>query len=152
MAIEGFLCGPRLYEYDGWFFEVSIPSGPWPLKKDGELRKRAGDKFYSMFERFDNLSDEEKEKHRAGGGCVPLGLRVIKQPGHVEGEEKTFKVCAKITMDVVTEVQAGPGTGIHPDDDEAIRKEAISQIFEENYDPGPLDCDPKVQWVEEDEG
>lgn len=69
-----------------------------------------------------------------------------------EGEEKTFKVCAKITMDVVTEVQAGPGTGIHPDDDEAIRKEAISQIFEENYDPGPLDCDPKVQWVEEDEG
>lgn len=67
--IHGWICGPRLYEFDGWFFEYNMSSGPWPLKKDGELRKRAGKKFYDMFERFDKLTPEVKNVHRAGGGC-----------------------------------------------------------------------------------
>ena len=70
--MQGFLCGPRLYEYEGWFFEVNACSGPWPLKKDGELRARAGNVFYTMYEKFSKLSKEEKLKYRVGGGCIPL--------------------------------------------------------------------------------
>jgi hypothetical protein len=76
--IQGFICGPRLYEYKGWFFEVHPSYGPWPLTKDGEPRKRAGDVFYSVYTEFDKLSQEEKLQYRVGGGCVPIGLRVIK--------------------------------------------------------------------------
>jgi len=65
--IHGFLCGPRLYEYDGWFFENSAYGGPWPLKKDGELRERAGRVFYKMFEKWQ--SETDPESFRVGGGC-----------------------------------------------------------------------------------
>jgi len=71
--IQGFICGPRLYEYEGWFFEDHAGSGPWPLKKDGELRKRAGKKFYDMYMRFSRLSKEQKAKYRVGGGCQSFG-------------------------------------------------------------------------------
>jgi len=66
--IHGFLCGPRLYEYKGWFFEYKYMMGPWPLCKDGEPFKRAGDKFYTMFNEFWALPD--REKYRVGGGCL----------------------------------------------------------------------------------
>ena len=75
--IQGFICGPRLYEYDGWFFEDHQTCGPWPLKKDGDPRKRAGNVFYSMYEKFDRLSDAEKRKYRVGGGCIPIGPHKI---------------------------------------------------------------------------
>lgn len=65
--VHGFMCGPRLYEYDGWFFEFSHYNGPWPLKKDGKLMKRAGKEFFKMFSKFDKLKN--KEKYRVGGGC-----------------------------------------------------------------------------------
>ena len=68
----GFICGPRLYKFDGWFFEFSAYSGPWPLKKDGELRKRAGRKFYKMIDKFEALTEKEKAKCRAGGGCISI--------------------------------------------------------------------------------
>lgn len=68
----GFMCGPRIYKFEGWFFEVHKWCGPWPLKKDGELRQRAGKKFFGMYERFNKLSDEEKDECRVGGGCVPI--------------------------------------------------------------------------------
>jgi hypothetical protein len=64
----GFICGPRLYKYKGWFFEVNPSCGPWPLKKDGELRKRAGLVFYGIFDQFNN--EKDKEQFRVGGGCV----------------------------------------------------------------------------------
>ena len=67
--LRGWICGPRLYEFDGWFFEVHSYCSPWPLKKDGELRKCAGRKFWKMWHTFDALSDEEKKKFRVGGGC-----------------------------------------------------------------------------------
>jgi len=73
MGIHGFICGPKLYEFDGWFFEVHGSGEPWPLKKDGELRKRAGKKFYDMYCRFDRLSKKRKQKYRVGGGCQPFG-------------------------------------------------------------------------------
>ena len=39
--ITGIICSPRVYEFKGWTFEVNSASGPWPLRKDGELRARA---------------------------------------------------------------------------------------------------------------
>lgn len=55
-----------LFRFDGWFFEFDRrkPFGPWPLKKDGEPRARAGGKFYDMFSRFQSLTIEEQEKFR----------------------------------------------------------------------------------------
>jgi len=71
MTVRGFVCGPRLYEYDGWFFEVGAYSGPWPLKKDGELRARAGRKFWLMHDKW--KSEPAPESFRVGGGCQQLG-------------------------------------------------------------------------------
>lgn len=70
--VKGFICGPRLYEFDGWFFEIHAWCGPWPLKKDGEPRKRAGRVFWSVYDKFYKLTDEEKQSYRVGGGCIPL--------------------------------------------------------------------------------
>lgn len=67
--LHGFICGPRLYEFEGWFFEVHAGSGPWPLKKDGELRKRAGRTWWKVWGTFDALTESEKQKYRVGGGC-----------------------------------------------------------------------------------
>jgi len=67
-----FICGPHLYEFDGWTFEIHSYCGPWPLKKDLELRERAGRKFWKMWKKFDKLSAEEKEKCHLGGGCMVI--------------------------------------------------------------------------------
>jgi len=67
--MHGYICGPRLYEFEGWFFEESGYGGPWPICKNGELRKHAGRKFWKMWGRFDSLSESEKKKYRVGGGC-----------------------------------------------------------------------------------
>jgi len=50
---DGFLCGPAIHKFDGWTFEVHSYCGPWPLRKDGEPRKRAGRKFYEMYEKWE---------------------------------------------------------------------------------------------------
>jgi len=63
--MKGILCSPPTYEYDGWTFEFR--SFPWPVRKDGELYKRAGKKFYDMFERWYDLPN--REDYRIGGGC-----------------------------------------------------------------------------------
>lgn len=68
-GIHGFVCGSKLYEFDGWFFEDSY-SGPWPLKKDGELKARAGRKFWKMYNKFRELPLKEQKKCRVGGGCI----------------------------------------------------------------------------------
>jgi len=74
MTVRGFLCGPRLYEYDGWFFENHSYCGPWPLKKNGDPRKKAGRKFYKDVQPFFDMSDKEKKKYQVGdwGGCIPF--------------------------------------------------------------------------------
>ena len=70
--VTGYICGPRLYEFEGWFFEFHANSGPWPLKKDGEFRQRAGKVFYDMIGRFQALTKAEREGYRVGGGCVEI--------------------------------------------------------------------------------
>ncbi len=69
--MTGFVCSPHLYEFEGWYFEYS-PRICWPLHKDGEPRKGAGDRFYDMLDRFLALSKEEQERYRVGGGCIAL--------------------------------------------------------------------------------
>ena len=67
--MSGFMCSTPLYEFDGWLFEFGAQTGPWPLTKDGSLRKRAGDKFWNMFSKWNKLTDKEKYATRIGGGC-----------------------------------------------------------------------------------
>ena len=64
--MTGFICSSPLYEYEGWSFEFGH-TGPWPIRKDGELYKRAGEKFFDMFERWYDLPN--REYYRIGGGC-----------------------------------------------------------------------------------
>ena len=71
MTVKGFLCGPPIYEYGGWFFEFGY-CGPWPLRKDGELMKRAGRTFYKDLTPFFEMTTKQKAKYRVGGGCIPL--------------------------------------------------------------------------------
>ena len=70
---QGWICGPRIYEYDGWVFEFGAFGGPWPLKKDLCRRKRAGRTFWKMIGKFDLLTSKEKDKYCVGGGCMPIG-------------------------------------------------------------------------------
>lgn len=68
--IHGYMCGPREYKYDGWYFEFSNYNGPHPLKKNGALMKTITKDFWDMWEKFSKLKDKQKEKYRVGGGCV----------------------------------------------------------------------------------
>ena len=65
----GFLCGPKLYRYDGWFFEVHSYCGPWPLQTDGEQCWIANRCFWRMYKKFQALTDKGKSSYRVGGGC-----------------------------------------------------------------------------------
>lgn len=61
---HGFLCGPKVYEFNGWLFEWHSYCGPWPLKKDGEPRKRAGRKFFNDISDFCEMDKEEQKQFR----------------------------------------------------------------------------------------
>lgn len=67
----GYVCSAPVYEYKGWTFEMTY-SGQWPLRKDGELRARAGRKFWAVYSEWESLPDDEKQKTRVGGGCVRI--------------------------------------------------------------------------------
>ena len=67
---HGFLCSSPVYEFEGITFEYPAYAGPWPLKKNGDPKQRAGRKFYALVRRFEKMPDEEQEKHRVYGGCV----------------------------------------------------------------------------------
>ena len=69
-GIHGFVCCPKLYEFNGWFFEDHSYHGPWPLKKDGVPKSRAGRKFWKMYNEFRKLPLKEQKKCRIGGGCI----------------------------------------------------------------------------------
>lgn len=68
--LHGWICHAREYAYKGWRFEISGWGGPWPLRKDGELRARAGRVFWRVYSEWEDLPDDEKQKTRVGGGCV----------------------------------------------------------------------------------
>ncbi len=65
----GFICGPRIYKFRGWLFEVHAQCGPWPLKNDLSLRATAGRKFWALWDDWCQLSNKDQEQHRIGGGC-----------------------------------------------------------------------------------
>jgi hypothetical protein len=56
----------KTYRYKGWYFEYdrNKPFGPWPLNKDGASKKRAGKKFYKMFDEFYSLPVSEQDNYR----------------------------------------------------------------------------------------
>jgi hypothetical protein len=69
----GYICGPRVYRYAGWLFEWHSYSGPWPLRADGELRARAGRRFWAMIARFAALPATERAACIVvRGGCQPI--------------------------------------------------------------------------------
>ena len=70
--LNGFICGPPIYKYSGWLFEFGKHTGPWPLTKKYDLRKRAGRRFYKIWEEWHSLGEKEREKYRICGGCVPF--------------------------------------------------------------------------------
>ena len=74
--IVGFICGPHEYVFEGVHFEIHSYCGPWPLKKDGDPKARAGKKFFDLYDRFRALSKEEQEKCHLGGGCIPMVTEV----------------------------------------------------------------------------
>ena len=68
--MTGYVCSKPLFEYKGWLFEYGRIGGPWPIRIDGELFKRAGKAFYSMFDEF--LKEPDIEQYRIGGGCQEI--------------------------------------------------------------------------------
>ena len=64
--MQGFVCGPRIYEYEGWTFEQGY-CGLWPVYADD-----AGQDFFDTIARFEALPEAERETYRRGGGCVRL--------------------------------------------------------------------------------
>lgn len=72
------LCMGKLYEYNGISFEVSITGQPWPLKLDGDPKKRAGRMFYDKIGPWLKMTDAERGKYRVGGGCQTIGTPEVK--------------------------------------------------------------------------
>lgn len=57
----------KLYRFQGWKFEVNTQGMPWPVCANGELKQRAGKKFYAMYEQFEKLTDQEKKHLQISG-------------------------------------------------------------------------------------
>jgi hypothetical protein len=76
-----FVCSGSVYEFEGVQFELGYPIGPWPVHENSEpyeaddegFPEGLGAEFFELYERFDKLSEEEKEEHCiVRGGCRPL--------------------------------------------------------------------------------
>lgn len=70
--MQGYICGPNEYDFDGWAFEFRSYGGAWPLDVDGEPLAYAGQDFWNMIRRFCALPEAERETYRRGGGCREL--------------------------------------------------------------------------------
>lgn len=73
--IIGFICGPKIYNYNGVVFEWHNYSGPAQLKKDGELYKNyCSNGFLNKIGAFIKMSEKKRKKYRIGGigGCMPI--------------------------------------------------------------------------------
>jgi len=57
-------CFGKFYRYKGCYFEFHRWVGPWPLKKDGDPKARAGRGFYKLYEEFAKLTDEQQESYQ----------------------------------------------------------------------------------------
>ena len=67
--LHGWICSTPIYEYKGWLFEYGH-AGCWPLRNDGEPRKRAGRKFWAIVADWQSLTEDEQKQTRVGGGCT----------------------------------------------------------------------------------
>lgn len=66
----GLMCSPRIYHYQGWLFECHSYLGYWPLKKNGNPRERAGQRFWELVAQFERLPENKKRQYRVvDGGC-----------------------------------------------------------------------------------
>ena len=61
---------PKTYQFNGINFEVSPIGMPWPLRKDGEPKARAGRGFYSKIKPWLDMAPEFQEAYRTGGGTI----------------------------------------------------------------------------------
>lgn len=74
--MNGFLCSPRLYEFEGVRFEVHSYSGPCPVDAAGNPQFLGGknDPFWKLWERFRALSPEQQSGYLLqDGGCQRIG-------------------------------------------------------------------------------
>ena len=60
---------PKAYTFAGVNFEMTY-CGPWPIKRNGDPKKRAGRRFYRRIEDWIAMSDADREIYRTGGGNV----------------------------------------------------------------------------------
>ena len=67
--MTGIMCIANQYEYEGVQFEIARGGEPYRLRKDGEPYKRMGKVFYSLYDRFIALTEEEKQQCKIRGGC-----------------------------------------------------------------------------------
>jgi hypothetical protein len=67
-----YICGPRLYEYNGVIIEMSACSGPWASNRNGDPYQRLPAKVKKAIDEWWMLPEEEQNKYRVGGGCVRL--------------------------------------------------------------------------------
>lgn len=64
------VCSPSVYFYHGWKFEIHSYSGPCPLKANDEPYTNIPSKFWNIWENFDRLTKQEKDKYKIyWGGC-----------------------------------------------------------------------------------
>jgi len=62
------ICGPSIYKYKGWLFEIHSFCGPWPLKKNGDPKERAGRIFWKLMDEF-HAEKNQKKYMLEKGGC-----------------------------------------------------------------------------------
>jgi len=72
--MTGWLCSGKVYTYKGVTFECHAWGPPWPLKKNGDPRARAGKVFYRLVKEFEALPEEERKACRVGGGCMRVDI------------------------------------------------------------------------------
>ena len=71
----GFICSARAYRFNKMYFEDGSMSGPYPLKKNGDPKKKVGKRFYDWYMKvWIPLSEKEKESYFVGGGCQRIEL------------------------------------------------------------------------------
>ena len=73
MNPTGYLCGPRLYEFEGWFFEdAKFTGGPWPLKKTANCGSVPAGSFTQYTDDFLNFLNPSRKPIVSAGDAYRL--------------------------------------------------------------------------------
>ena len=70
--MNGYICGPRRYNFRGVTIEVPGIGGPCVVKPNGDIYMRLTKKQAATLLDFYRLSDDERASYRTGGGCVQI--------------------------------------------------------------------------------